>query len=54
MAPLGGVIGGAVATWLGVRAAIWVAFAATPITGFLLAASPRLRRHEEVTNHYEK
>jgi MFS family permease len=53
-APLGGVIGGAFATWLGVRAAIWVAFAATPIAGLLLASSPRLRRHEEVTNHYEK
>jgi MFS family permease len=44
MTPLGGVIGGAFATWLGIRAAIWVAFAATPIAGLLLASSSRLRR----------
>jgi MFS family permease len=47
MAPLGGVIGGAFATWFGVRAAIWVAFAATPIAGILLASSLRVRRPAE-------
>jgi MFS family permease len=45
--PLGGLLGGALGTWLGVRTTLWIAFAGTWLAGWWVYFSP-LRRLREI------
>ena len=45
--PLGGLLGGALGTWLGVRTTLWIAFAGTWLAGWWVFFSP-LRRLRDI------
>ncbi len=48
--PLGALIGGALASSLGLRDAMWITTAAIPVTGILLLCSP-MARHRDLPGH---
>lgn len=52
--PLGALVGGALASWLGIRAAVWVLLAGNVLSGLVLAASPLRTMRDLPAGHTEQ